>query len=68
MACNKPNAALERLPVRLLRWRTIDNDMACNTLSCSFSRIPDAKFHPRFVSVATFDAGMRGGGRTLSDG
>jgi hypothetical protein len=29
---NAPNAALERLPVRLLCWRTTDNDMACNTL------------------------------------
>jgi hypothetical protein len=38
-------------------------------LSCPFSRVPDAKPHPViFVPVDFFDAGMRGGGRALSDG
>jgi hypothetical protein len=38
-------------------------------LSCPFSRVPDAKFHPVIsVPVDFFDAGMRGGGRALSDG
>ena len=38
-------------------------------LSCPFSRVPDAKSLPViFVPVADFDAGMRGGGRALSDG
>jgi DNA invertase Pin-like site-specific DNA recombinase len=38
-------------------------------LSCPFSRVPDAKSHRIiFVPVAAFDAGMRGGGRALSDG
>ena len=38
-------------------------------LSCPFSRVPDAAFLPViFVPVDFFDAGMRGGGRALSDG
>jgi hypothetical protein len=39
------------------------------TLSCPFSSIPNAKFHPvLFFPVDFADAGMRGGGRALSDG
>ena len=38
-------------------------------LSCPFSRVPDAKFHPASSSrLLVDDAGMRGGGRALSDG
>jgi hypothetical protein len=39
------------------------------TLSCLFSRGTGAKFHPvLFFPVDFADAGMRGGGRALSDG
>ncbi len=38
-------------------------------LSCPFSRFPDAEFHPALFSrLIVTDAGMRGGGRALSDG
>jgi hypothetical protein len=47
-----------------LRWAATDGKPVCPGCGCC-----GRKFHPvLFIPVATSDAGMRGGGRALSDG
>jgi hypothetical protein len=42
MACSTPSAPLEWLSIRLLSWRTTDNDMACNTLPYKIAALREA--------------------------
>ena len=63
----------ERLPAPALgrhrRQAGLPRLRLYDLLSCPFSRVAGANFHPvLFIPVATSDAGMRGGGRALSDG